>query len=129
MGIKTVIDLRGGSLHAPRERRLVEQAGMHYVEQQLSGFFDPSYQTIAKLLAVMEDPAAAPVFVHCRRGADRASVLIACYRMVHDHWTNRRAYEEARANGLSRLEVLMSRFILHFDATRVKLPTPGAELP
>jgi len=129
MGIKTVIDLRGGWLHAPREKRLVENAGMKYVEEGLSGIFAPHDGQVAKLLAVMQDPSATPVFVHCRRGADRAGELIACYRMVHDHWTNRQAFDEARSSRLSPLEILMRRYIMHFDPARVRPSIPGAELP
>ncbi len=129
MGIKTVVDLRGGSIHAPRERRLVEKAGMRYVTERLSGVFRPSDEAIAKLMNVLDDPNAAPIFVHCRRGADRVSEVIACYRMIHYHWTNREAFDEATALHLSRLEVLMRHFILHFDPARVKAATPGEELP
>jgi protein tyrosine/serine phosphatase len=122
MGFKTVIDLRGGWLHMPKEKRLVEQAGMRYVEEQFSGIFPPRDKQIARLLAVMQDPAAGPVFVHCKRGADRAGLLIACYRMAHDHWSNQKAFDEALTLGLSRFEPLMRRYIRHFDAGRVNLP-------
>lgn len=129
MGIKTVIDLRGGSIHMPREKKLVEAAGMRYVVERLSGLFPPRDEQIVKLLAVMQDPSAGPVFVHCRRGADRAGMLIACYRMVHDHWTNRQAFEEARTARFSPLEVLMRHYILCFDPARLNLPasTPASE--
>jgi len=133
MGIKTVIDLRGGWLHMPRERKLVRQAGMRYVEERFSGIFAPHDAQIAKLLAVMQDPSATPVFVHCRRGADRVGTLIACYRMVHDRWTNQQAMEEARTAHFSPLEILMHRYIKRFDPARVNVPapplTPGGVLP
>jgi len=121
MGIKTVIDLRGGWIHMPREKKLVEKAGMRYVDERLSGIFPPRDEQIAKLLAVMQDPSATPVFVHCRRGADRAGVVIACYRMVHDHWSNQQAFEEARTSRFSPLEVLMRRYIGHFDPARMNM--------
>jgi protein tyrosine/serine phosphatase len=116
MGIKTVLDLRGGMFHAPREKKLVEAAGMQYVSMRLSGLFPPRHQQIASILAVLDDPARQPVFVHCRRGDDRVGMVIACYRMVHDRWTNQQAYEEAIHNGLNPLEVLMRRYIRNFDA-------------
>ncbi|MBZ5622691.1 MAG: hypothetical protein LAQ69_28745 [Acidobacteriia bacterium] len=58
--------------------------------------------------------------MHCRRGADRSGVVIACYRIVHDHWTNAHAMEEARQQGFSGFEVLMQCYIQHFHAS----PTP-----
>lgn len=128
MGIKTVIDLRGGPIHMPRERKFVRAAGLKYVEERFSGIFPPRDEQIARLLAVMQDPSATPVFIHCRRGADRVGTLIACYRMVHDHWTNQQAFEEARSERFSPLEVLMRRYIMRFDPARVNVPvaTPVA---
>jgi protein tyrosine/serine phosphatase len=124
LGIKTVVDLRGGCFHGPRERRIVEKAGMHYVTERLSGIFSPSDAAIERLMVVLNDPNAAPVFVHCRRGADRVSEVIACYRMIHDHWSNQQAYDEARSLHLSPFEVIMRHFILHFDPSRVA-PMPA----
>jgi tyrosine-protein phosphatase SIW14 len=122
MGVKTVIDLRGGGIHGPREEKIVRQAGMQYVEERLSGIMAPRDEQIARLLAVMQDPSAAPVFVHCRRGADRVGVVIACYRIAHDHWSNERALAEARSVGMSRFEVLMQRYISRFDPVRANVP-------
>ena len=72
----------------------------------------------------MEDPAYTPVLVHCRRGADRVGLLIACYRIAHDHWTNEEALAEACRYGLSPLEILMRSYIRHFDPARLKMPSP-----
>lgn len=127
MGVKTVIDLRGGWVHAPKERSLVQKAGMQYVVERFSGIFEPRDEQIARLLAVMQDPSATPVFVHCRRGADRSGLLIACYRIVHNHWTNQQALEEARTNRLSPFEVLMRRYISRFNPARMNVPAaPGS---
>jgi tyrosine-protein phosphatase SIW14 len=122
MGIKTVLDLRGGRFHTPWERKLVEAAGMNYTTIRLSGIWEPKKEQIAKILAVLEDPAVEPVFVHCRRGDDRVGMVIACYRIAHDHWTNEQALKEANLDGISPLEVLMRRYIRHFDPS--KLPEP-----
>jgi len=124
MGIRTVLDLRGGPIHKPRERKEVEAAGMQYISIRLSGIFAPQYDEIGRILAVLQDPKRTPVFVHCRRGDDRAGMVIACYRIVHDHWSNEQALAEAREHGISRFEVLMRRYVEHFDPARV--PTSGA---
>jgi protein tyrosine/serine phosphatase len=130
MGIKTLIDLRGGWIHAPREKKLVESLGMKYVSERFSGIFPPKDKQIAKLMKVLEDPDAGPIFVHCRRGADRAGVLIACYRMIHYHWTNAKALEEARKSKMSFLEVLMLRYVRNFNpATCVEEPSHPATHP
>ena len=55
--------------------------------------------------ALLNDNSAWPVFVHCRRGADRTGTAIACYRIEHDHWTNQQALAEAKTFGMSSMEV------------------------
>ena len=116
-GVRTVLDLRGAMDHQKWEQQAVEAVGMKYVRIGLSGLFAPTDRQIDKILAVLEDPTRGPVFVHCRRGADRSGVVIACYRIVHDHWTNAQAMEEARQQGFSRLEVLMQHYIQHFHSS------------
>jgi tyrosine-protein phosphatase SIW14 len=121
-GIHTVLDLRGALDHKGWERQAVEAAGMRYIRIGMSGFFAPSDRQIDKILAVLDDPTLGPIFLHCRRGADRSGVVIACYRITHDHWTNAQAMAEARQQGFSRFEVLMERYIQHF-----KSASPSAE--
>jgi protein tyrosine/serine phosphatase len=75
-------------------------------------------------MEVLQDPNRAPIFIHCRRGDDRVGMVIACYRIVHDHWTNEQALAEAREHGISRFEVLMRRYVDHFNPSRVQ--TSGA---
>ncbi len=114
MGFKTVLDLRGGMIHKPRERKLVEAAGMRYISVRLSGIWEPKRDQIEQALAVLEDRAHGPMFVHCRRGYDRVGLVIACYHIAHDHWTNQEALADARHNGLNRFELLMRRYISTF---------------
>lgn len=110
IGIKTVIDLRG----ANSEKSAVEHAGMHYVRLPWSGYKAPADSQITAVLSLLNNNTAWPVFVHCRRGADRTGTAIACYRIVHDHWTNQQALAEARTFGMSSLEIAMQRYILRF---------------
>lgn len=113
-GIRTVIDLRGGKEHSSTEENLVKTAGMHYVHVPLKGLEAPSDEQIATLLTLLNDSTAWPVFIHCRRGADRTGTVIACYRIAHDHWPNPKALEEARLDGMSWIEHAMEHYILSF---------------
>jgi len=115
MGIKTVLDLRGGAIHAPKERKQVEAAGMEYVSVGLSGIFPPTKKQMSDILALLEDTSRGPVFVHCRRGADRTGLVIACYPIAHDHWTNEQAIREAREQGFSRAEILMRNYLQNWQ--------------
>src|SRR5206468_4829000 len=60
-------------------------------------------QAIAKFFDVMDDPARAPVLIHCRAGLHRTGVLVALYRMEYDGWSVYEALEEMRALGFGRM--------------------------
>lgn len=122
IGVKTVIDLRGEK----SEATAVERAGMRYVRLPWSGYKAPDDAQIAAVLSLLNDTSAWPVFVHCRRGADRTGTAIACYRIAHDHWTNQQALAEAKTFGMSSLEVAMQHFILRFAAPVTALSTASA---
>ncbi len=51
-------------------------------------------------------------------------MVLACYRIEHDHWTNARAMAEAPRLGFNRFEVLLRRYIAHFDIARVCFSAP-----
>jgi tyrosine-protein phosphatase SIW14 len=116
LGIKTVIDLREAGSRVDAEKAVVEKAGMRYISIPFSGFGAPSDRQVSQVLALFDDPSAGPVFVHCRRGADRTGTVIACYRMLHDHWNNRDALAEAKAAGMSWLERAMQGYVLAYKA-------------
>ena len=125
IGIKTVIDLRGER----SEANAVQSAGMRYVRLPWSGYKAPADEQINAVLALLNDNSAWPVFVHCRRGADRTGTAIACYRIEHDHWTNQRALAEAKTFGMSSMEQAMQHFILAFaPLTPALTPAPTAAL-
>ncbi len=128
IGVKTVIDLRDGETRGrDGEKKLVEGAGMHYVHVPLAGFGAPKDEQIGSLLSLLDDSSAWPVFVHCKRGADRTGTVVACYRISHDHWDNEKALSEARIHGLSILERAMHEYIVHFEKSG-KPTLPHAEL-
>jgi tyrosine-protein phosphatase SIW14 len=115
LGIRTVLDLRGGPVHKPHERGIVKANGMEYISIRLSGIFEPHDDQITQILNVLQNPARWPIFIHCRRGDDRLGMVIACYRIAHDHWTNQQAYQEASHDGMSRFEILMRRYIRSYQ--------------
>jgi protein tyrosine/serine phosphatase len=117
MGVRTIVDLRGPEHSETYEKRVVEAAGMRYVSIPMKGMMEPTENQILGALKVMNDPDAGPVFVHCRRGADRTGVVIACYRISHDAWNAPRALSEAKQDGMSLFEVALRRYVIRFAST------------
>jgi len=86
----------------------------------------PDDTQIAAVLALLNDGSQWPVFVHCRRGADRTGTAIACYRIMHDHWSKQQALAEAKTFGMSSLEVAMQRYILNFKGLNFQTPVTAS---
>lgn len=115
LGIKTVIDLRGPGDRSKWEKKVVAAAGMRYISVPMSGMAAPSNESVIKALGLLEDSNAGPVFVHCKRGADRTGGVIACYRVEHDKWKNNRALAEARSMGMSWFQTAIQNYVRKYQ--------------
>jgi tyrosine-protein phosphatase SIW14 len=119
--VKTVIDVREAGGHAKTEERIVTKSGMAYLNVPMTGLTPPTEAELRKILPVLENASGGPVFVHCRRGADRAGAVIAAYRIDHDHWDNARALNDAKAHGMGFLQIPRQNFIKDFGPPAMKL--------
>jgi protein tyrosine/serine phosphatase len=124
MGVKTIIDLRGG-LAESVEKKLARDQGLNFISVPLDGRQAPSADDITKLLKLLDDETKWPIFIHCRRGADRTGTVIACYRIAHDKWNNQKALEEAMSYTMDPGQKLMRQFILQFQASTPTLSAPA----
>lgn len=122
LGVKTVVDLRLLGEHSQaEEQEWVEARGMHYVSIPMRGMSTPTNEQVARVVALFEDVASGPVFVHCRRGADRTGAVIAAYRIEHDHWDNEKALSEARSWGMSWFEKAIQHYVRTFQPSQLAL--------
>ncbi len=111
LGFATVIDLRAKDDNALKEQKLVEASGMRFINFPLSNWSRPDAADIKAILAAIDTIENQPVFVHCKRGADRTGTVIAIYRMTHDGWDAKRAGDEAEAFGIGWWQFGMRDFI------------------
>ena len=122
LGIRTVIDLRDKNDRAKKEEAMAKAAGLRFINLPLSNWFAPNtafIDGVVKRLGAVEDQ---PIFVHCRRGADRTGTVIAVYRITHDGWTGKQASDEAEKYGLGWWQVFMKDFINDYYRDYKKKP-------
>ena len=110
-----MIDLREPGDRSATERQWVTGAGMRYISVPMYGMAAPSNASVLKVLGLLEDGGTGPVFVHCKRGADRTGGVIACYRVEHDHWKNDRALAEARSLGMSWFQTAIQGYVRKYQ--------------
>jgi len=113
MGVKTVIDLQEEGDRAHDEKKLVKALGMDYVNIPMKGMTTPTDKQISHALKALDKDG--PVFIHCKRGADRTGVVIACYRVKHDGWDNQEALSEARNYGMSWYQFPLQRYVKSYE--------------
>lgn len=116
LGVKLIVDLRPPTEHPIQaEAHAVEAAGMRYLNVPMKGVGAPIPDDVFKVLGLLQSDSEGPVFVHCKRGSDRTGTVITCYRILHDHWENQKALQEARSLGMYRIERGMMHYILNFN--------------
>jgi len=121
LNVRTVINLQGGDLNNPRYRAFMkwwepgelanaiaaemnvsESLGLRFFSKPLDAIdpvSDEDDARIDEILAIMGNPAAQPVFVHCEHGVDRTGLIIALYEVKYMGMSPDDAYNEWRALG------------------------------
>jgi protein tyrosine phosphatase (PTP) superfamily phosphohydrolase (DUF442 family) len=127
LGVKVVLDLREHDSRSLAEERTVTAAGMKYINVPMTGMTPPTVSETNTILALLEDQAGGPVFVHCKRGADRTGAVIASYRIDHDRWDGAKALREAMAERMSGFQFQRQKFIRTFQGRPVVVASSKAE--
>jgi tyrosine-protein phosphatase SIW14 len=95
IGVKTIINLTSDDADA-NEQSLTERAGMKYLQFPMTTRVAPTVKMLSEFLAVVNDPASQPVYVHCVGGRHRTGLMTAVYRMTQDGWTADQAFKEMK---------------------------------
>lgn len=111
IGIKTIINLRDDDERARDEAVEAQAEGLRYFNIPFARFDRPSDKEIDDVMKVINSPDNQPIFIHCKRGADRTGTVIAIFRIEHDGWTSEQAKAEANRYGLGFWQVKMKDYI------------------
>ena len=97
-GVRTVINLRQFHDDTP----LLGDTGLTCIAFP-SAPWSVDDALLKRFLAVVNDPANQPVFVHCQHGADRTGFVVGGYRILVQGWDGDAAIAELRAFGFHSL--------------------------
>ncbi len=111
LGIKTIITFREMREKVRREKEIAEENGLRFINLHLSNWLATKDEEIHAIIEVIRNPELQPVFIHCKRGADRTGTIVAVYRMMFDGWTAAEANREAKTHGIGWWQVWMKDYI------------------
>jgi tyrosine-protein phosphatase SIW14 len=95
LGVKTLINLASDDADAS-EQAMAEKAGLKYLQIPMTTHESPTSAQVAAFLALVNEPANQPVYVHCVGGRHRTGVMTAAYRMALDGWNADQAFNEMK---------------------------------
>jgi len=117
LGIKTIINLR--SFHSDRDE--IADSNLLYEHIYIKPWHLEDKDTI-RFLQIVSDESNHPVFVHCRRGADRTGSMCAIYRIIVQGWSKQRAIEEMTKGGFgfNKIYINLIKYIEQLDTEKIK---------
>ena len=142
MGIRTEISLQGGDLEnsayaalirfwepgetpeaIAAERTAASQLGIQFLNvpiNSLARVTEPTDRAIWQVLAILTNPAARPVYLHCEHGKDRTGLIVALYRVQQQNWLVQKAYDEWRSQGHDEIHKLFTGYLDEYFFQKTK---------
>ena len=99
-GVRTILKVNSDDLQS--ERATAARLGMQLVYVPLSARTvgrQSSCADVQRAYAVLTDPAAWPVYVHCTHGRDRTGFLVGLFREREERWDWPRVSDELTRYG------------------------------
>jgi protein tyrosine/serine phosphatase len=94
IGVRTIVCLRREAAPAWRaEAAEAKRLGMRFLHFPWYGIFGARDALIDGVVAAMRDWSTGAVYVHCKRGRDRTSVVVARYRVLVEGWAPELAWQ------------------------------------
>jgi tyrosine-protein phosphatase SIW14 len=117
LGVRTVVNLREPDADAAGLRG----TNLAYESIPMTAF-RPNDDDVVRFLQIVSDPNHGPVFVHCKRGADRTGLMCAVYRVAVQGWTKEQALDEMTQGGFGFCEGYQGlvRYIRDLDVHAIR---------
>ena len=109
-GIRVDLNLENDDSEIAKEQRVANELGIRMISIPFSGFWAPDDAKVDGVLSILGDPANYPIYVHCQFGQDRTGLIVGLFRVLHDHWEPRDAYNEMLQVGFHRSLVFLNHY-------------------
>ncbi len=96
LGVHTIINLRREEADTwQQEERQARALGMEFLHYPFYGVFGADELFLKGIVAQMKAAQMKPgaVYIHCKHGRDRTSLLVALYRVMVERWEPRLAWK------------------------------------
>ncbi len=94
LGVRTIVSLRSSDT----DKNLPIPLEITYEHIPMTAW-RPNDRDVVRFLRIVGDENRLPVFVHCRRGADRTGMMVAIYRIAVQGWDKEQAIAEMTQGG------------------------------
>lgn len=94
LGVRTIVNLRTSDT----DDHLLAESGLAYERVPMTAW-QARDRDVVQFLRIVTDESRQPVFVHCRRGADRTGLMVAVYRIAVQGWEKEQAIAEMTQGG------------------------------
>ncbi len=117
MGVKTVVNLR--LMHSDEDEMEGTKLSYEHIGAEA---WDIDDDDVVRFLRIAADPGRAPVFVHCKYGADRTGAMVGVYRVVLQGWEREEAIREMTTGGFGYHSIWDDpiEYIREMDVLRLK---------
>jgi protein tyrosine phosphatase (PTP) superfamily phosphohydrolase (DUF442 family) len=117
LGVRTVINLR----EPAADRAGLQGTGLACECIPMTAFH-PRDEDVVRFLQIVARADGAPVFVHCKRGADRTGLMCAIYRIAVQGWSKEQALAEMTQGGFGFCQGYQNlvRYIRALDIDQLK---------
>jgi protein-tyrosine phosphatase len=86
LGVRTIIDLRNRPLEVAAEEASARKLGIRALNFPFSGLSEPDPAVLEAAVAAIQTAQPGAVYVHCKQGRDRTSLIVALYRVWLQGW-------------------------------------------
>ena len=107
-GIRTILNLQIQPWDISAGRKRAQKNGIAYRSVPIPASpRQPKEARVNEALRILDEPDLHPIFINCRLGRDRATLIVGLYRVYYEGWSAEAAWAEMLRKGFKTHWTLM----------------------